>query len=206
MSTSSDPDRIRADIEQTRSELSCDVDALTDRVSPARIAERQTDKVKNAVNDVKDKVFGSTGGHGDAKPRGTDGSGAGLAEMPHRVTDTAAGNPWAAGLIAFGVGLLAASLIPSTRQEQDLVSRAKSSDAVKQATEEAKSVARDVGENLKQPAQEAADAVKQTATDGAQEVKKTAAEGVDDVRATGQHAAQDVRADAEQSRERLQGS
>ena len=206
MTTSSDPDRIRADIEQTRSELSGDVDALTDRVSPARIAERQTDKVKHAVSDVRDKVFGSPGEDRSAKPAGADGTGAGLADVPQRVTDTAAGNPWAAGLIAFGVGLLAASLIPSTRQEQDLVSQAKGSDAVKQATEEAKSVAREVGDNLKQPAQEAVESVKQTATAGAQEVKQTAAEGVDDVRSTGQHAAQDVRDDANQSRERLQGS
>ena len=43
---SDSPDAIRADIEQTRRELGSDVDALADKVSPSKIVDRQTDKVK----------------------------------------------------------------------------------------------------------------------------------------------------------------
>ena len=41
MTTSSDPDEIRADIERTRAALSDDVDALTDAANPKNIAKRQ---------------------------------------------------------------------------------------------------------------------------------------------------------------------
>ena len=46
MTTSSDPEQIRAEIEQTRSSLSNDVDALADQANPRNIARRQVDTVK----------------------------------------------------------------------------------------------------------------------------------------------------------------
>ena len=49
MTTSNDPDQIRADIERTRAELSYNVDSLTDTANPKNIADRQVDKVKGAV-------------------------------------------------------------------------------------------------------------------------------------------------------------
>ncbi|TFD05905.1 DUF3618 domain-containing protein [Cryobacterium sp. TMT1-2-2] len=42
------PDQIRSDIERTRRELGGDVDALADKVTPSKIIQRQTDKVKSA--------------------------------------------------------------------------------------------------------------------------------------------------------------
>lgn len=203
---STDPDQIRADIERTRSELSSDVDALTDKVSPSRIAERQTDKVKNAVSSVKDKVMGVSDDTRAATSDAAQAAGDKLADAPGAIKERAAGNPLAAGLIAFGAGLLAASLIPSSRKEQDLVTQAKDSDVVARVTEEAKSVAQEVGDELKQPAMDAAEAVKGTATQGAQEVRDSAAAGADEVRSTGQHAAQNVGDDVNQSKDRLQNS
>ena len=58
MTTSSDPDEIRAEIERTRAALSDDVDALTDAANPKNIAKRQADKAKDAVTGVKDRVMG----------------------------------------------------------------------------------------------------------------------------------------------------
>ena len=43
---SDDPDVIRADIEATRSQLSGDVDALADKVTPSKIVHRETRKVQ----------------------------------------------------------------------------------------------------------------------------------------------------------------
>ena len=40
---STDPEQIREDIERTRAELSSDVDALTDKVSPSQVVHRQTE-------------------------------------------------------------------------------------------------------------------------------------------------------------------
>lgn len=200
-----DPDRIRSDIERTRSELSSDVDALTDKVSPSRIAERQTEKVKDAMTSVKEKVMGVADDARTSTSEATHAAAAKAADAPDAVRSSAAGNPLAAGLIAFGAGLLAASLIPSTRKEQELVTQAKESDAVHQVAAEAKSMAQSIGEDMKQPAMDAAQAVKDSATAGAQEVRDTAAAGADEVRTSGQHAANEVGQDVTESRERLQG-
>jgi hypothetical protein len=42
--TSNDPDQIRREIERTQAALSNDVDALTEKVSPAAIAQRRVDR------------------------------------------------------------------------------------------------------------------------------------------------------------------
>jgi hypothetical protein len=57
--SSSDPDQIRRDIERTQLALSTDVDALTEKVSPGRIAQRRVDRVRGTANRWKDKVMGS---------------------------------------------------------------------------------------------------------------------------------------------------
>jgi len=55
---SDDPDQIRQDIERTRAELSSDVDALADKVSPASIAHRRVEDAKSTLSGVKEKVMG----------------------------------------------------------------------------------------------------------------------------------------------------
>src|SRR3954468_20646627 len=59
MTTSNDPDALRAEIEQTRANLSRDVNALGEAVAPSNIAKRQVDKAKGAAVGIKDKVMGS---------------------------------------------------------------------------------------------------------------------------------------------------
>src|ERR687890_640449 len=57
--TSSDPDVIRRQIEDTRRELSYDVDALNEKVNPARVVDRRMTAAKGRVARVKEKVMGS---------------------------------------------------------------------------------------------------------------------------------------------------
>jgi len=52
MTTSNDPDEIRADTERTHATLSDDVD-LAESVRPKNVAQRQVDKVKEAASSVK---------------------------------------------------------------------------------------------------------------------------------------------------------
>ncbi len=59
MTTSNDPDEIRADIERTRAALSDDVDELAESVKPKNVAERQVGKVKEAASNIKERVMGS---------------------------------------------------------------------------------------------------------------------------------------------------
>ena len=139
MSTS-DPEEIRADIERTRGELSRDVDALGDKVNPSNAARRQVDRVKSGVTRAKDRVMGTAHdtmdsardtSHGVAdrgreaassvadSARHTASSVADtVGSAPRAVREQTQGNPLAVGLVAFGLGLVAASLIPASRTEQ----------------------------------------------------------------------------------------
>ncbi len=178
MTTSNDPDQIRADIERTRAELSDNVDALTDTANPKNIANRQVDKVKDAARGVRDKVMGSpddpydTGTRrrcADCRPgpglRGRDA----VSNAPGQLKQKARGNPLAAGLIAFGAGLLVSSLIPSSQREQQAVSQLQQN--LEPLKEKAVDAAKEIAGNLQEPAQQAAEQVKATATDAVQNVK-----------------------------------
>ncbi len=59
VTTSNDPEQIRREIERTQAALSTDVNALTDKVTPSRIAQRRVDAVRGTANRWKDKVMGS---------------------------------------------------------------------------------------------------------------------------------------------------
>jgi len=196
------PEDIKRDIESTRAELSRDVDLLSEKVSPARVIERRVDRAKDAVGGVKDKVMGA------ASSDSSSGGGLSAAQdkvssAASSVTDTATsapavarsqtrGNPLAAGLIAFGVGWLASSLVPASQKEQDVAGAMKDkvsehSDAIKQPLGD---VASELKDNLRDPVQHAAESVKSTAQDAAA-----------NVRDTGKSAAQDVKDDAKHAKE-----
>ena len=195
---STDPDQIREDIERTRAELSSDVDALTDKVSPTQVAQRQADKVRSAVSDVKDKVMGgasSGADHAGAAAASIGDAAAGVgssaAGLPHAAKDRARGNPLAAGLIALGAGWLLSSLLPSTRQEQQLAQTAKEQAAP--LVQEAKDAAQGLAENLREPAQEAVSAVKDRAGEAGVTLRDEGRSAADDLRSGAADAVDDVR-------------
>ena len=183
---SDSPDAIRADIEQTRRELGSDVDALADKVSPSKMMDRQADKVKNVFGSARDRIMGvaddAHGALGDAGSTVTD--------VKDRVVAKAEGNPLAVGLIAFGAGLLLASLIPASDKEKELAADVK--EQAEPLVEKVTDAAKEVGANLKEPAQEAMAAVKGTATDA-----------VDSVKADAQYAAAEVKDQAQTAKENV---
>ncbi|MGE5763021.1 MAG: DUF3618 domain-containing protein, partial [Mycobacterium leprae] len=127
-----DPDTIRRAIEETRSELGRDLDTLTDKVNPARVVERRVGRAKSAVGGLRDRVMGSAS-EATSTVSSTVGStvseaSARVSDATSRLGDTASaapdvvrerteGNPLAAGLIAFGVGWLASTVLPASRPE-----------------------------------------------------------------------------------------
>ena len=179
-----DPEVLRSQIETTRRELGADVDALADKVTPGKIMQRQTNKVRGVVSSVKDRVMGSASDAGDSLGGVADDA-SGLA---HNAVDKAKGNPLAVGLIAFGVGWLASSLIPASSVEKQVAANVK--DAAEPLLNEAKDAAQEMGENLKQPLSDAAEAVKGTATDAAGTVKSETTSSADEVRETATRAGQ----------------
>ncbi|TDQ01899.1 MULTISPECIES: DUF3618 domain-containing protein [unclassified Leifsonia] len=188
---SDDPDAIRADIEATRRNLSGDVDALADKVTPSKIAQRQTRKVKGAFHSISERIMGSADDVRSGVGGAVSDAGSSVADAGRTVVDKAQGNPLAVGLIAFGIGALIASLIPPSTKEQELASAAK--DAAQPLLHEAAEVGKQVADDLKEPAQRAVQSVTETAQEGVSTVKEEATDR-----------ASDVADDAKQSGQRLQ--
>ena len=193
---SDDPEVIRRDIESTRSDLSRNVDALTEKVSPSRVVGRRVDRAKDAVGSVKDKVMGSNddpydhgavGGATDKASSVASSIGDTATSAPTIARQKTRGNPLAAGMIAFGVGWLASSLLPATEKEQEAATavKDKASEHSDTLTAPIKEAAGNAKENLRAPAQDAVQSVKGTATEATATVKDEATAAKDDVTGNG---------------------
>ena len=196
-----DPEAIRRDIESTRTELSRTVDALTEKVSPGRVVGRRVDRAKDGFTSMKERVMGSSA-H-DNGPVGSVGDQASsiassvretAGQTPTVAREKAQGNPLAAGLIAFGAGWLASSMLPATQKEQEAAGAAKDmagehSDTLTTPLKEAAGGAKD---NLAGPVQDAVQAVKDRATDAAGAVRAEASSAADEVAGSARHAKDDV--------------
>ncbi len=84
-----------------------------------------------------------------------------IQDAPQAARRQTQGNPLAAGLIAFGAGWLVSSLLPASRQEQQLAEQArnKASELGQPLAEAAKQAATEVKDNLQEPARQAVDSV-----------------------------------------------
>jgi hypothetical protein len=195
MTTSNDPEELRTEIEQTRVNLSQNVNALGEAVTPGAIARRQVDKVKGAGVGVKDRIMGSADDARSSVSGSVGGSASSLGDSAGNVQQAAVrkaqGNPLAAGLIALGAGWLVGSLLPASDKERQAAATVK--EKAQPVVSEAQSVAKDAAQNLQQPAQDAVESVKTTAQDAAETV-----------RAEGQTAGQDVKASVQDSKDTVQ--
>lgn len=191
----SDPDAIRADIERTRSELSRDVNALGEAVTPGNVARRQVDKVRDKAGSVKDHVMGSASDLGDSASEMASGAVSGVGDAAHDAKHAAAsrtrGNPLAAGFVALGVGWLVGSLLPASAKERELSDSVK--DKAQPVLDEARNVAMESADHLREPAQAAV-----------ADVKDRAQAAVENVKDEGRQAADDVRASAAESKDVVQ--
>jgi uncharacterized protein YjbJ (UPF0337 family) len=57
--------RLRAEIDQTRENLTRDVDLLAEKTSPSKIVERRVERTKRGISGLKDKVMGAMPGSDD---------------------------------------------------------------------------------------------------------------------------------------------
>lgn len=212
---SNDPDKIRAEIDQTRRDLSRNVDALGEQVNPSNVARRQKEKVGDAVSsriaDVRERVMGVAD---DVQDRFADESGradelrdeAGrrvesaqraVADAPETAKRRTQGNPLAAGLIALGAGWLLGSLIPSSRREQEASVALK--EKAQPLADGAQQWAKEAGEHLREPAEAAVADLKASASAAAENVKSEGQQVADDVKTEGQHAVEDVKGEGQRA-------
>ena len=158
-----DPEQLRAEIAQTRQELDADLDLLGEKVSPEKVLERRVDATKSAFTGVREKVMGPSGGSSGSLAESASGA-------PQAARDKAAGQPLAAGLVAFGVGWLLSSLLPASQAEIHAAESLKDNVAepLKQQLTES---ANEIKANVQPAAQQAAESVKESATEAAESVK-----------------------------------
>lgn len=171
-------DRIARDIEATRSSLVRDVDALADRTMPNRVVRRRWTQVKEKVmgtprqnrngSTVHDRARSVAGKAEDVGEHIADA----VREAPQAIAERTQGNPIAVGLIAFGAGLLVASLVPTTEFEEGVGQQVKENapDMVEPLREPLMESGQRLKEDVSQSVGQAADEVKQTAKDSARTV------------------------------------
>jgi gas vesicle protein len=191
-------DHLRQEAEHQRARMGDTLDAIGDRLSPERMIERRKAAVTMKFRNVKDHVMGSPGYAEPALTRlrdrtgevaqSTTGAVQAVADhvqhAPQAVADQARGNPLAAGIVAFGAGLLLATVLPSSRTEQRLV-------------EDAKPQLQHAADQLKTASQEVATDAKEHARDAVEEVKSAGSDAASTVRDQAQHSAQQVKDDAQ---------
>ena len=147
-----DPDAIRQEIEQTRSQMGETIEAIGYKTD---VKARAKDSVSEKTGAVKDKVNTVMGRASDATPSGDDAK-----QAAKQAVSTAQSNPLGLALGAVAVGFVAGMLVPTTNVENEKLGPV--SDQLK--------------DKVRETGQEALDHGKQVASEVAQSAQETAKE------------------------------
>jgi hypothetical protein len=189
-----DPDAIRQDIEQTRSEMSETVEAVGYKADvPSRAKEAVSEKVDNVKSKVSDTatrakeavvgtasragdtVSGTASRVGEATPSRGE-----VAQQGRRVAGMARENPLGLAIGAAALGFLAGLAVPATRVEDERLGPV--ADQVKDKVKETGQEALDRGKQVAQEvASTAADTARQRTQEQGQELAESAKQSTQDV-------------------------
>jgi hypothetical protein len=194
-------EELRIEIDQQRTDLTRDFEMVGDKVSPSRIVERRTEAAKGKLRSVRDAVMGTADGMGSAttsrmgamrdSATGMAGQVAGAASHTEdQIVQGTRGNPLAAGLVAFGFGLLVATVIPESRREREIARKVQPQ--LEQAAHAAVEAGHEMADTLTPAVQDAGSHVGQVAKEAADELGQTVKERASDAAETAKGAAQDV--------------
>jgi gas vesicle protein len=195
-------EELRLEIDQQRSDLTRDFEMVGDKVSPSRIVERRTEAAKGKLRSVRDAVMGTADDLGSAttsrlgsvrdSASGVAGQVSGaVSHTEDRIEQGTRGNPLAAGLVAFGFGLLVATVIPESRREREMARKVQPQ--LEHAAQVAVEAGHEVADTLTPAVQDAGAQVGQVAKDAASELGQTVKEHAGDAAETAKGAAQDVK-------------
>jgi gas vesicle protein len=188
-------EELTSQIEDTRGRMAADLDALQDKVSPSAIVQRRKDATKERFSSIRERVMGAASSAGGTvsdkvpSPAGVASSVQGGAQSGvSSAQDKVQGSPLAAGLVAFGAGMVLASLFPASTREADAAHRVveTAKDKGQPLMDEARTAGQELGQDLKERATEAAQQVKDTATESAQQVKDEAQSSAESVKSEAQ--------------------
>lgn len=163
-------EELTSDIDATRQSLSRGIDELSDKVSPSRAIHRQKEAAVSRLGSIRDQVMGTASDAPGAVTDTATSAADSLQGAAHGAVRTAQGNPLAAGLAAFGIGLVLASLIPASRQEARIAHA-----AVETAKEQGAPVLQEGAEKLKEAASQAAQDLQGSAQEAVSHVGDEAA-------------------------------
>lgn len=147
---------------------------------PSRIIERRRNRMRSGMTSLRDRVMGAP--HHLQSTMAESGSSVQheASQLAHRAEAKTEGNPFAAGLIAFGAGMLAAALLPP-------------SDTERQVADKVKTAAEPLKEPLSQAAHQIAEDAKTHGTDAVHAVKAAGNEASDQLTATAKDKADQTR-------------
>jgi hypothetical protein len=186
-------DELREEIDQKREDIGYTVDQIQNRVSPSRITARGRHRLRRWWIDARDRVMGNeetqypwdrqvqrvSEGVEDMAQRGSEMMSQvreGITETPEMIRRRTQGSPVAAGVIAFGGGLLVGSLLPETQTERKVTQNLEP--AVAGLAQKAGEIGKEVADDVKTTATEAIEEVKENASVAAESVKDEAKEAV----------------------------
>ena len=160
-----DPDAIRQEIEQTRSQMGDTVEAIGYKTD---VRARAKDSVTERTDAVKSKVAGVMGRASDSAPSGDD-----VRQGARQAASTAQENPLGLAIGAVAVGFVAGMLIPATQVENEKIGpvadqvKDKVRETGQEALDHGRQVAQEVAENVQ-------DTVKESGQQHAQELASSA--------------------------------
>lgn len=165
-------DELREDIEERRDRIGHTVDQIENRVSPSRVAARTSHKMSRRMSEWKERIMGNdstddptSGGNGGALSE----AGRMVSDAPETIRRTTTGNPMAAGLVAFGGGLLVGSMFPETAAERRAVKQMEP--ALRQGMPEVQEMGRHAVDDVKDAVRESAEEMKEMAAESGQRLR-----------------------------------
>jgi hypothetical protein len=201
--------QLRREIDLRRERIGDTLEVIGDRVSPGRMAQRRKAAVTGAFRRAKETVMGAAedaqGRMGDTIGGMTQHAGDGVGSMgermsgaahsaagtvqhaPEAITQRAQGNPLAAGVIAFGAGMLLATVLPKTRAEQQAAQQLQPQ--IQGAVDAARETGQQLAQTAKDDVQQAAVDLRETTRESAEHVTQEAKQAAQGVAGAGREAA-----------------
>jgi cell division septum initiation protein DivIVA len=187
-------DELRREVAARRADISRDLDAIGDKVSPGRAIERRTESAKRRWHGMREAVMGSAEDTAASTAGAIGHVGDRMAEAPEMAKQRVQGNPLAAGMIAFGAGLLVASLLPPSRREQEMTRMAEG--GLQRAAEQVRESGQQVMSDLRDDTREAVGQVREVAGDAASAITEQTRESADHLTDDARKAAENVAGEA----------
>jgi ElaB/YqjD/DUF883 family membrane-anchored ribosome-binding protein len=103
-----------------------------------------------------------------------------VSSAPQTVREQTQGNPLAAGLVAFGVGLIAGSLLPATQKEAEAATKVR--ERTEPLVEDLKEAGSAVADEMRGPVQENVEALRESATEAGRDVAEHSKHAASDVK------------------------